>query len=145
MPGVMTTTAYAPLIDECSYRLLAHNLQAGSVDCVRLCAPSTALFDRAIVAYSWEDFYGLCERRIAAQKCGDDITITQLTSPVMFFETIYRSGITFVDREGIKLREGSGLRLLERIGEIERDPISSFNDDGFVWGRLWVMLLLRRR
>ncbi|KAG8820459.1 hypothetical protein FRC18_011713 [Serendipita sp. 400] len=108
-----TTTAYAPPISECSYNLLAHNLRAG-----RLCVLST------VSDYVHPQLHSSTgpSSPTPAQKCGDDITIIQLTSPVMFFEAVYRSGSTFVDREGIKLREGSGLKLLERMEEIERDP-----------------------
>ncbi|KAG8775945.1 hypothetical protein FRC19_006439 [Serendipita sp. 401] len=99
-------------------------LQYHAEQCVRLCAPPTALFERTVIAYSWEELCNLYERRMACQTLDNCVVIQQLPSPVVFFETVYQSGIKFIDREGVELREGSGLRFLERMREIDRDPES---------------------
>ncbi|KAG8828342.1 hypothetical protein FRC19_006440 [Serendipita sp. 401] len=97
-------------------------LQSHADQCVRICTSPAALFERIVTAYSWEELYNLCERRMAPRKRVNGIIVKQLASPIALFETIYKSDIKFVDREGIELREGSGMRFLERMREIDRDP-----------------------
>ncbi|KAG8769941.1 hypothetical protein FRC15_004309 [Serendipita sp. 397] len=97
-------------------------LQSYAETCVRVCTPTTALFERITIVYSWEELCAFWERKIALQKARKVFGTQKPPVPVVFFETIYESGITFVDREGIDLREGSGLKFLERMREVDRDP-----------------------
>ncbi|KAG8846612.1 hypothetical protein FRB91_000662 [Serendipita sp. 411] len=97
-------------------------LQSYAETCVRVCTPTTALFERIIIVYSWEELCAIWELKVVVQKASKAVVAQKPPSPVVFFETIYQSGVTFVDREGIDLREGSGLKFLERMREVDRDP-----------------------
>ncbi|KAG8757027.1 hypothetical protein FRC14_002437 [Serendipita sp. 396] len=85
--------------------------------CLSLCAPQTAVFNRIVMIHSWQ-------RAIQAWETGNQnslFNIDEFNYPRKFFKGLYKTNIVFVDRDGVELREGDGLKFLERLGLTDFD------------------------
>ncbi|KAG8843322.1 hypothetical protein FRB91_003420 [Serendipita sp. 411] len=85
--------------------------------CLSLCAPQTAVFSRIVMIHSWQ-------RAIQAWETGNQnslFNVDEFNYPREFFKALYKTNIVFVDRDGVELREGDGLKFLERLGLTDFD------------------------
>ncbi|KAG9041804.1 hypothetical protein FS842_002437 [Serendipita sp. 407] len=96
-------------------RLTDASVVAGQ--CLSLCAPQTAVFNRIVMIHSWQ-------RAIQVWETGNQnslFSVDEFNYPRKFFKALYKTNIVFVDRDGVELREGDGLKFLERLGLTDFD------------------------
>ncbi|KAG9041805.1 hypothetical protein FS842_002438 [Serendipita sp. 407] len=86
--------------------------------CLSLCTPPTAIFNRMVMIDSWQQVLQVWEIGVASQHLN---AFDYLRTPCNFFRELYKTNIVFVDKDGVELREGDGLKLLERLGLTDFD------------------------
>ncbi|KAG8797409.1 hypothetical protein FRC18_008966 [Serendipita sp. 400] len=67
---------------------------------------------------SWQQVLQVWEIGVASQHLN---AFDYLRTPCNFFRELYKTNIVFVDKDGVELREGDGLKLLERLGLTDFD------------------------
>ncbi|KAG8798455.1 hypothetical protein FRC16_007248, partial [Serendipita sp. 398] len=79
--------------------------------CLSLCNPPTAIFNRIVMVYSWQEIFRKWENQSGDLSTGVD-SFDPLESPRKFFKVLYEANVRFFDREGVELREGEVLQKL---------------------------------
>ncbi|KAG8811894.1 hypothetical protein FRC17_002296 [Serendipita sp. 399] len=83
---------------------------------VRLCQHPKSIFRKVIIALTWGQLLEKWElERIYNRSATILRNIDSLRGISPFFAEIYKSDVVFLDRDGVELRQGDGLKLLKRM------------------------------
>ncbi|KAG8818973.1 hypothetical protein FRC18_012253 [Serendipita sp. 400] len=80
--------------------------------CIRLCTP-IALFDEIVLSQSWNQLiwqWDAEQQKLGNRNIGDPF----FTHAWVFFKELHRAEVRVVDKDGVRLWEGDGLKFLER-------------------------------
>ncbi|KAG8757025.1 hypothetical protein FRC14_002435, partial [Serendipita sp. 396] len=81
-------------------------------------------FDKIVITHSWKQIVQEWKSCVTAGMLWNPDywrTVDILDSPREFFRVFYRAKISFVDRDGVDLREEDGLQVLEMLGLTHSD------------------------
>ncbi|KAG8818015.1 hypothetical protein FRC19_010931 [Serendipita sp. 401] len=88
--------------------------------CVLLCTPPISLFDKIVLAQSWNQLIYQWDTEEQQDWEGEDFRDARFSDVWVFFKELRRAEVRVIDRDGLRLGEGDGLRFLERCRHSSR-------------------------
>ncbi|KAG8814523.1 hypothetical protein FRC19_001681 [Serendipita sp. 401] len=95
------------------------DVQTTAKHCLGLVTHPTANFEKIVMIHSWEQVLLEWETYVAIGMRSDPLfwrEINPLDTPREFFRVVYKADVVFTDKRGVELREGDGIKLLEKLG-----------------------------
>ncbi|KAG8782057.1 hypothetical protein FRC15_007617 [Serendipita sp. 397] len=85
--------------------------------CIHLCSPPLSLFDEIVLLRSWNQLVRHWDTEPPEYWEGkiENFREARFSTVWVFFKELYQANIRVVDRDGVGLGEGDGLKLLERF------------------------------
>ncbi|KAG8828356.1 hypothetical protein FRC19_006454 [Serendipita sp. 401] len=94
----------------------SHDRIPGSArQCLRVCTSPGSIFEKVVMVHSWNQLIQQWDAEEQDNRKRNTFGADPFLYAWLFFKELYETDITFLDRDGVELRQGDGLKFLERL------------------------------